>query len=120
MLFNGLLVWLPDEVVKVSASASMPVTFTLGSAIGFPEPDWIQTVSATAGHAGAKHASSRAQASCLQPMLISSGECRRGGSNPYTFRYRILSPARLPIPPLLQDSYCRPNRSRWRRCDKSA
>src|SRR5215213_781637 len=30
------------------------------------------------------------------------GECRRGGSNPYTFRYRILSPARLPIPPLLR------------------
>src|SRR4051812_15280974 len=28
--------------------------------------------------------------------------CRRGGSNPYTFRYRILSPARLPIPPLLR------------------
>src|SRR5260370_11373489 len=32
------------------------------------------------------------------------GNCRRGGSNPYTFRYRILSPARLPIPPLLRRS----------------
>jgi hypothetical protein len=30
-----------------------------------------------------------------------SWECRRGESNPYTLRYRILSPARLPIPPLL-------------------
>ena len=32
-------------------------------------------------------------------------KCRRGGSNPYTFRYRILSPARLPIPPLLRAAY---------------
>src|SRR6476660_9000263 len=36
----------------------------------------------------------------LQPSSFL--DCRRGGSNPYTFRYRILSPARLPIPPLLR------------------
>src|SRR5204862_6212272 len=28
--------------------------------------------------------------------------CRRGESNPYALRHRILSPARLPIPPLLR------------------
>src|SRR5215210_2066982 len=33
---------------------------------------------------------------------FSQSNCRRGGSNPYTLRYRILSPARLPIPPLLR------------------
>src|SRR5439155_9646228 len=31
-----------------------------------------------------------------------NNRCRRGGSNPYAFRHRILSPARLPIPPLLR------------------
>ena len=35
--------------------------------------------------------------------FIRRQQCRRGESNPYTFRYRILSPARLPIPPLLRD-----------------
>src|SRR3954469_18692896 len=29
-------------------------------------------------------------------------KCRRGDSNPYTFRYWLLRPARLPIPPLLR------------------
>ena len=37
-----------------------------------------------------------------KPREIQGFRCRRGGSNPYTFRYRILSPARLPIPPLLR------------------
>src|SRR5206468_1211911 len=31
-----------------------------------------------------------------------SRDCRRGDSNPYTFRYWLLRPARLPIPPLLR------------------
>src|SRR5437870_843342 len=34
--------------------------------------------------------------SCLLPW------CERGDSNPHTFRYQILSLARLPIPPLSQ------------------
>src|SRR5512132_584477 len=34
--------------------------------------------------------------------------CERGDSNPHTFRYQILSLARLPIPPL----------SRWRSHDR--
>ena len=29
-------------------------------------------------------------------------QCERGESNPHTLRYRILSPARLPVPPLSQ------------------
>ena len=29
--------------------------------------------------------------------------CERGDSNPHTFRYQILSLARLPIPPLSQE-----------------
>jgi hypothetical protein len=30
----------------------------------------------------------------------SKAQCERGDSNPHTFRYQILSLARLPIPPL--------------------
>src|SRR5579872_5491507 len=37
----------------------------------------------------------------LESFFINKQQCRRGESNPYTLRYRILSPARLPIPPLL-------------------
>ena len=37
-------------------------------------------------------------AAILRPVEM----CRRGGSNPYTLRYGILSPARLPVPPLLR------------------
>src|SRR6185369_15407697 len=33
-------------------------------------------------------------------LLISLQWCERGDSNPHTFRYQILSLARLPIPPL--------------------
>src|SRR6059058_6485248 len=37
------------------------------------------------------------------PRSLTSGLwCERGDSNPHTFRYQILSLARLPIPPLSQ------------------
>lgn len=38
-----------------------------------------------------------------------STKCRRGDSNPHTFRYRLLRPARLPISPLLQRTCIRRN-----------
>ena len=39
---------------------------------------------------------------CLLPTAYCSVWCERGDSNPHTFRYQILSLARLPIPPLSQ------------------
>jgi hypothetical protein len=42
--------------------------------------------------------------------------CERGDSNPHTFRYQILSLARLPIPPLSQNMKIEDCRERLQPC----
>ena len=55
-------------------------------------------------------ASSKAPAVCCLLTAVCFLWCERGDSNPHTFRYQILSLARLPIPPL----------SRWRSHDQQS
>src|SRR5438270_588381 len=88
--------------------------FRMRPSVGVPLAEKMVSARTTAGDRSRpqiaasrnKREKGRLMVSSKSPGLGRLFECRRGDSNPYTFRYWLLRPARLPIPPLLRRGHC--------------